>query len=75
MEEAAEEIGMVVEGIKTTKSTYELAGDIGVEMPITKELYNVLYNGANVRESVGKLMGRAMKHEMEIVAKNKKTSW
>jgi glycerol-3-phosphate dehydrogenase (NAD(P)+) len=75
MEKAVEEIGMVVEGIKTTKSTYELAGDIGVEMPITKELYNVLYNGADVRESVGKLMGRSMKHEMEIVAKNKKTSW
>ena len=75
MEKAAEEIGMVVEGIKTTKSTYELAGDIGVDMPITKELYNVLYSGADVRESVGKLMGRSMKHEMEIVAKNKKTSW
>jgi glycerol-3-phosphate dehydrogenase (NAD(P)+) len=75
MEKAAEEIGMVVEGIKTTKSTFELAGDIGVEMPITKELYNVLYKGADVRESVGKLMGRSMKHEMEIVAKNKKTSW
>lgn len=75
MEKAAEEIGMVVEGIKTTKSAYELARDIGVEMPITKELYNVLYRGANVRESVGKLMGRSMKHEMEIVAKDKKTSW
>jgi hypothetical protein len=35
----------------------------------------VLYKGADVRESVGKLMGRSMKHEMEIVAKNKKTSW
>ncbi len=75
LDEAIEEIGMVVEGIKTTRSTFELAGDIGVEMPITKELYNVLYNRADVRESVGKLMGRSRKHEMEIVATNKKTSW
>ncbi|MGM0395782.1 MAG: NAD(P)H-dependent glycerol-3-phosphate dehydrogenase [Bacillota bacterium] len=75
MEDAADEIGMVVEGIKTTKSTIELAGDIGIDMPITREIYNVLYNGADVRDSVGKLMGRSMKHEMEIVAANKKISW
>lgn len=75
MKKATEEIGMVVEGIKTAKSTFELARDIGVEMPITKEIYNVLYNDANVRESVGNLMGRSKKNEMEIIAINKNTNW
>ena len=75
MEEATEQVGMVVEGIKTAKSTYELANKLGIEMPITRELYNVLYNGADVKESVGNLMGRSKKHEMEIVASNKSKDW
>src|SRR5690606_29495040 len=56
IEEATKKVGMVVEGIKTTKSAYELAVKYGVEMPITEEIYNVLYNSYNVKESVIKLM-------------------
>lgn len=73
MAQAVEEIGMVVEGIKTTEAAYNLSKSLGIEMPITKEIYNVLYNGADVRKSVQKLMGREKKHEMEIVASLK--SW
>lgn len=75
MEEAAQEVGMVVEGIKTTKSAYELAKKLNVDMPITREIYNVLYNGADVRQSVIKLMGREKKHEMEIIASKNADKW
>lgn len=73
MDQAAEEVGMIVEGIKTTESAYYLARNMGIDMPITKEIYNVLFNGADVVKSVARLMGRAKKHEMELVASTKKT--
>ena len=65
LEEATQSIGMVVEGIKTTKSTYELATKHNVIMPITKEIYQVLYEGKDVKNSVINLMLRDKKHEME----------
>ncbi len=65
VEETIEKVGMVVEGIKTTKSAYELSQIHGVEMPITTKLYKVLYEGASPRESVLKLMTRERKAEME----------
>lgn len=70
IEEAINKVGMVVEGIKTTKSAYKMAEKYEVEMPITEEIYNVLYNGYDVGESVTKLMGREKKHEMEDIAKD-----
>lgn len=75
LENAVKEIGMVVEGIKTTESTYSLAKSINTIMPITNEIYNVLYNGSNVEESVSRLMGRSKKHEMELIPTQKKVSW
>ena len=64
-EEAKKEIGMVVEGIKTTKSAYELSVKFNIELPITMELYKVLYENNDVKLSVPNLMGRDKKHEME----------
>ena len=65
LEEAIESVGMVVEGIKTTSSTYELALMHNITMPITQEIYQVLYEGKDVRNSVVNLMLRDKKHEME----------
>lgn len=67
VDEATKEVGMVVEGIKTTKSAYKLAQKHGVTMPITEELYRVLYENGNVRKSVDNLMGRSKKDEMKDV--------
>src|SRR5699024_1184230 len=67
MNEAVEKIGMVAEGIKTTRSTYELATRYNVKMPITEELYNVLYNNKDVKKSVFNLMERDKKHEMKDI--------
>lgn len=42
---AQDKIGQVVEGYRNTKEVRELAHRFGVEMPITEEIYQVLYCG------------------------------
>ena len=65
LEEAIDSIGMVVEGATTIKAAYELSKKYNVYMPITKELYRVLYEGKDPLESVSKLMLKRQKHEFE----------
>ncbi|NLW42240.1 MAG: NAD(P)H-dependent glycerol-3-phosphate dehydrogenase [Tissierellia bacterium] len=65
VEEAIEEVGMVVEGIKTTSAAKKLSERYDVDMPITNALYEVLYEGADVKDSAYSLMVRSKKHEME----------
>ncbi|MDQ0299453.1 glycerol-3-phosphate dehydrogenase (NAD(P)+) [Salibacterium salarium] len=60
-----EEMGMVVEGVRTTKAVYELANDIDVDMPITTALYDVLFENKKPEVAVQQLMGRVRKHEVE----------
>ncbi|CAC9929865.1 glycerol-3-phosphate dehydrogenase [NAD(P)+ ] [Aedoeadaptatus coxii] len=67
VEEAIEDIGQVVEGYKTTIAAYELAKDMGIEMPITEKLYKVLYGGLEPRRAVLDLMQRPNKHENEKI--------
>jgi glycerol-3-phosphate dehydrogenase (NAD(P)+) len=57
------ETDMVVEGIATTKSAYELAAKYKVEMPITEEIYKVLYENKDPQKAVRDLMVRAPKPE------------
>lgn len=68
VEEAVHEINMVVEGVNTTKSVYELSKKIEVEMPITNELYKILYEGKSPRDAVFDLMLRDKRHETEDVS-------
>ena len=44
-------MGMIVEGVSTTKAFYELAQQLEVEMPITETIYNVLYNDEDVQQA------------------------
>lgn len=67
VDEVTKSVGMVVEGIKTTKSAYELAKIYDVKMPITKEIYEVLYEDKDVKNSVVNLMLRDKKHELEDI--------
>ncbi|MEW6412215.1 MAG: NAD(P)H-dependent glycerol-3-phosphate dehydrogenase [Candidatus Zixiibacteriota bacterium] len=55
---------MVAEGVQTTRSGFTLAEKYQVEMPITKEVYEVLFNGKPPAEAVGDLMGRKLKAEI-----------
>ncbi|MBY5922771.1 NAD(P)H-dependent glycerol-3-phosphate dehydrogenase [Ferrimonas balearica] len=63
VEQAMEEIGQVVEGYRNAKEVYLLAKRQGVEMPITDQLYQVLYEGKPVQEAARALLGRDMKPE------------
>lgn len=65
LDDVLQEMGMVVEGIRTTKAAYQLAEAYNVPMPITAALYAVLFEGVSTTEAVGKLMGRMKKNEME----------
>lgn len=57
------EMGMVVEGISTTKAAFELANEHGIEMPITEAIYNVVYNDSDVKYAILNLMQREGKSE------------
>lgn len=65
VEGAIDKVGMVVEGIKTTKSTYMLKEKYSVEMPIVDMMYKLLYEDYPLDSVVAELMGRPLKHEME----------
>jgi len=63
LKEIEKETEMVVEGVATTKSAYELAKKYKIEMPITEQIYQVLYNGKKPRQAVVELMTRQPKPE------------
>lgn len=60
-----EEMGMVVEGVRTTKAAHQLAKKQQVDMPITEALYSVLFENENPKDAVDILMLRTKKHELE----------
>lgn len=57
------EMKMVAEGVPTTESAYQLAHVRGIDMPITEQLYHVLYRGKSVPEGMMALQDRALKDE------------
>jgi glycerol-3-phosphate dehydrogenase (NAD(P)+) len=57
------EMRMVAEGVKTTESAFNLARRLGVDMPITEKLFQVLYHDKPAREAVIELMTRDLKAE------------
>jgi glycerol-3-phosphate dehydrogenase (NAD(P)+) len=65
LQEITDGMNMVAEGVKTTRSAYQLAEKMGVDMPITSEVYRILYEGKNPKEAVRDLMTRAPKGELE----------
>lgn len=65
VKEALEEVKMVVEGVATAKPAYELGQEYNVDMPITREANEVLFNGKNPKQAVVDLMMREKKDEIE----------
>ncbi|WP_342754484.1 NAD(P)H-dependent glycerol-3-phosphate dehydrogenase [Pantoea sp. MBD-2R] len=63
VETAQNNIGQVVEGFRNTKEVKALAARCGVEMPITEQIYQVLYCEKNAREAALSLLGRTRKDE------------
>ena len=54
---------MVAEGVRSSKSVLELARTHGVDMPITEQVVEVLYNGRSPRAMAASFMSRDTKAE------------
>ena len=63
VEEAMAAIGQVVEGYRNAKEVYNLATRVGVEMPITEQIYQVLYMGKDARAAAVDLLSRERRDE------------
>lgn len=65
LKETLDEIKMVVEGVNTAKAAYDLSLKYNVDMPITREINEVLYNNKNTKDAVITLMTRNKTDEQE----------
>lgn len=63
LSEILDDARFVAEGVKTSRSVDELALKHQIEMPISSEMYRVLYGGESPRDAVQRLMTRALKAE------------
>ncbi|SOC20140.1 glycerol 3-phosphate dehydrogenase (NAD(P)+) [Ureibacillus xyleni] len=65
LEKVLEQMGMVVEGVRTTKAAYQLSQKYEVPMPITTALYEILFNEKEPKIAVDELMIRMKKREID----------
>ncbi|MCB9741972.1 MAG: NAD(P)-dependent glycerol-3-phosphate dehydrogenase [Alphaproteobacteria bacterium] len=65
LDEILEELGQVAEGVRTTRSARELGGRLGVELPITEQVYKIIYEQKPAQEALADLLGRRRKAELE----------
>lgn len=63
LNEAQDEVQMVVEGVYAARAALELADKYNVEMPITVQVNDVLFNNKDPKEAVVELMERNKKFE------------
>lgn len=65
LEDVISGMGMVIEGVRTTKAAHQLAEKYKVTMPITEALFTVLFEQKDPKTAVDQLMGRMKKQEVE----------
>lgn len=65
IEEILSGMKMVAEGVRTSKALYELSKRLNIEMPITEKIYQIIYEGREIKEAIYSLMTRALKSENE----------
>lgn len=75
LSDVLEQMGMVVEGVRTTHSACRLAEKHQVELPIARELHAVLFEGKPPREAVEDLMGRGRTNEIDTIDPSARTKW
>ncbi|MBX7223597.1 MAG: NAD(P)-dependent glycerol-3-phosphate dehydrogenase [Blastocatellia bacterium] len=63
LDEVLTEMNHVAEGVKTALATYELAKRHNVDMPITRAIYQTLYEGRRATDAMAEILGRPLKRE------------
>ncbi|MDP8231916.1 MAG: NAD(P)H-dependent glycerol-3-phosphate dehydrogenase [Candidatus Zophobacter franzmannii] len=63
LDEILSEMVMVAEGVDSTKSVYQLCKQYEVEMPITEQVYKMLFENKDPKEAIRSLMTRTLKQE------------
>ncbi|WP_408955938.1 NAD(P)H-dependent glycerol-3-phosphate dehydrogenase [Natroniella sp. ANB-PHB2] len=64
LDEALAEMKMVAEGVRTAKAVFAFAKELEIEMPLTSEVYRVLFEDKEPKQAVTDLMLRGAKHEL-----------
>jgi len=67
LEEILDETKFVAEGVKTARAAKDLAARHKIDMPITAEMYRLLYENESASNAVQRLMSRALKPESSVV--------
>ena len=65
LQDITSEMREVAEGVKTARAVKQLASRLGVEMPVTNEVYAVLYEGKRAQNAADELMARPLRGEFE----------
>lgn len=60
-----EKFGALAEGYYTVKALMVLSEKYGTELPICETVYRILYENADIKESLSSLFGRSLKHELQ----------
>ncbi len=64
LKEITDSMTGVAEGVTTTIVAWNLAQQLGIEMPITEKIYQVLYEGLDPRQGAVELMAAEARHEL-----------
>ena len=65
LDQILEELGQVAEGVATAKSAHDLGKKMGVDLPLTDQIYKIIYENKPVQEALGELLGRDRKAELD----------
>ena len=63
LEDIMKDMKMIAEGVYTTRSAHALAEKHGIDMPIVREIHQVLFDNKPPRQALEDLMGRGLKQE------------
>lgn len=69
LDDVLQQMGMVVEGVRTVKAANQIAKDQNVEMPITTGIYEILFENKKPKTVVEQLMNRDKREEMDDLQK------
>lgn len=65
LDDILEELGEVAEGVITARSARDLGRKMGVELPLTEQIFAVIHEGKSAREALVDLLSRERRHERD----------